>query len=262
MQPPSPGIGRERIPQRAAILDPGSRTPTPSVAPHVGDRQTPPKPVVQPARKTGGSAFGDDDHTLAGGAGYDQLGGGAPGKPGTAGHGKRPGGGGVAPTLPPPTNGPVVPGAMYKILGFDPDGPSEWGQAINTPNDAYLGLEASKAAIKATGLEYKGQPKVNNEADAFRHALWHYKMTRAIGAKAAKRFGDAHERSGSNKKGAILMDLYNNEVGRRLALDPKNSNRRDEDVILEAIRNGQLQIHPFNVPYSGLPQRPGSSSRW
>lgn len=41
------------------------------------------------------------------------------------------------------------------------------------------------------------------------------------------------------------MDLYNNNVGRRLALDPANRGRQAEEVILEAIQNGKLQTRPF-----------------
>ena len=39
---------RAPSPQRPTILEPGFRALTPPAAPHVGDRQAPPKPVVQP----------------------------------------------------------------------------------------------------------------------------------------------------------------------------------------------------------------------
>ena len=265
--PAAPDVGdrpaRVRTPasRRPTLLSPDFGVATPSAAPNVGDRQTPPESVGRSARKTGGSAFGDDDPVLAGGSGRERPGDGGSAKPAASGHGKPPGVGGVAPNLPPPTNDRVVPGDLYRILDYDPDGSSELSEGFSSLYDGAIGWLGSRAARRATDLEYKGQLKGDNEADAGRHALWHYKMTKAISAEAAKRFGDAHERSGSDTEGSLLMDLYNNEIGRRLALDPKNSNRRDEDVILEAIRNGRLQTRPFIVPYSGLTRRPGSSSR-
>ena len=60
--------------------------------------------------------------------------------------------------------------------------------------------------------------------DAFRHALWNYRMTQIIGKSEAKKFGDAHEEgnffltgySGGNNAASKAMDLYNNNVGRNL----------------------------------------------
>ena len=43
------------------------------------------------------------------------------------------------------------------------------------------------------------------------------------------------------------MDLYNNNLGRRLALEAKDSNRPAEEVIFEAMKSGQLQTRPFNI---------------
>jgi hypothetical protein len=43
------------------------------------------------------------------------------------------------------------------------------------------------------------------------------------------------------------MDLYNNNAGRRMALDPRNRDRRPEEVILEALRDGRLQTAPFRT---------------
>ena len=57
---------RTPAPQRGALLAPLARPLTPSAAPHAGGRQMPPKPVVQPARKTRGLAPGSGDYALAG----------------------------------------------------------------------------------------------------------------------------------------------------------------------------------------------------
>ena len=54
------------------------------------------------------------------------------------------------------------------------------------------------------------------------------------------------------------MDLFNNNVGRRLALDPANKGRPAEDVILDAMKKGQLQAQLFKIlfkPAPGIPSR-------
>ena len=97
--------------------------------------------------------------------------------------------------------------------------------------------------------------KQNDEADAFRHAYWNYMMTQSIGGEEAKKFGDAHEVTGAARSEAagndvtdeVLMDLYNNNMGRTLAQDPDNAGRDPAEVIQEAIANGDLRTTPFEV---------------
>jgi hypothetical protein len=43
------------------------------------------------------------------------------------------------------------------------------------------------------------------------------------------------------------MDLYNNRIGRMLALDPNNSNRDPVEVLMDAYKKGWLRISLFNV---------------
>jgi hypothetical protein len=42
-----------------------------------------------------------------------------------------------------------------------------------------------------------------------------------------------------------IFDVFN--VGRRLASDPRNRNRNDEEVVLEALQRGELQVGHFTV---------------
>jgi hypothetical protein len=155
----------------------------------------------------------------------------------------------VKPSLPSPTNQPIDPQALYEQLGYQHDGSGDYGNAIKHPLDAIKANRASDAAIAAAQSEYgKTNPALGNgEGDAFRHALWAYKMAKDIGDDGARRFGDAHERDGQ-PDGERLMDLYNNAVGRELAADPRNKDRSDEEVIREAIKAGRLQTKPFNIP--------------
>ncbi len=103
----------------------------------------------------------------------------------------------------------------------------------------------------------------DNDADAFRHALWSYRVTRALGEKVARDFGHAHERQNlendNSVKAQVLMDLENNRVGRTLALDSKNQDKRDVDVILEAMRKQKLLTSPPAIKpgYNPLNHRRG-----
>lgn len=152
-------------------------------------------------------------------------------------------------SLPEPTKEPVNPQALYDQLGYDANGNGDYGNAAKNPLDAIKAKSAANAATKAAKDEYgKENPSLGDgDGDAFRHALWAYKMAKEIGDGPAKAFGDAHERD-DRPDGERLMDLYNNALGRQLAADPNNQGRPDEDVIREAIRAGKLQTRPFNVP--------------
>jgi hypothetical protein len=88
-------------------------------------------------------------------------------------------------------------------------------------------------------------------------------MTKMLGANLAKQFGDAHEISEPGPRDERLMDLFNNNVGRRLAVDPRNKGRNDEQVVLDALNRGELQISPVTIaPGTVVPQarNPANSS--
>ena len=128
-------------------------------------------------------------------------------------------------------------------LGFDPRGPGPWSAALRNPIAAIYANEAAKAAEESTARKYPGVFPHNNEADAYRHALWSHLMTQGIGADAAKAFGDAHEMAGSGTSGPgpnseRLMDLHNNQIGRKLPNDQGRS-------LKEALEKGYLRIRPF-----------------
>lgn len=119
-------------------------------------------------------------------------------------------------------------------------------QAIKEkPLSSMLFLLSARSVQNTTREEFSDKKSLgDNDADAFRHALWNYLMTKMMGEKNAKHFADGHENIPNNPKGSKEMDLFNNAVGRALAKDPKNKNKKDIDVILEALKKGQLQIKP------------------
>jgi len=176
-----------------------------------------------------------------------------------------------------PTDDPVDAEALYKFLRFDPKGPGHRLQAIYdvfsnksdhrtlpsqlTPAAAEANAKSTMEEVKAlTGIfrelasldkKININPEIlgfNDAIDAFRHALWSFKMARAVGPRDARNWGNAHEVEGRESvPGERLMDLYNNNVGHRLAMDSRNKDREPKDVIMEALKNGLLQTRPFNI---------------
>ncbi len=89
---------------------------------------------------------------------------------------------------------------------------------------------------------------IDDTADAYRHALSSYIASIRFGERFAKDAGDINERDNLNdSRGARLMDLYNNAMGRELAKNHKNRLRKPEGVIDEALESGLLQTKPFQV---------------
>lgn len=140
------------------------------------------------------------------------------------------------------------PKEVYKRLEFDSKGPGEKELALNDPVAARRAIILREKVDSVTNKLFPGRPRHNTEVDAFRHAWWSYQVTQELSPEKAKEFGDAHEVSRPGPDSERTMDLYNNYIGRFLALDPKNKGRPAEDVIVEALNNGLLQTRPLNIP--------------
>ena len=68
-------------------------------------------------------------------------------------------------------------------------------------------------------------------------------MTDKIGEKKAKEFADAHEDVANNPSKHLEMDLHNNALGRRIAVENKGCGYDVfAEKILEAIANGEAVI--------------------
>ena len=79
----------------------------------------------------------------------------------------------------------------------------------------------------------------DGHGDAFRHAYWNALMVREYGADWARRFATAHERLPGNPADREAMDLFNNEVGRRIAAAHPDANPDELATLVEqAIRRG------------------------
>lgn len=99
-------------------------------------------------------------------------------------------------------------------------------------------LATFKATVNTLQIAQKEFPdlhNLHNKANAFRHAIWNIfiakecnKYTKDIDKVLAwtKRITDWHEEFSPNEEMAKLMDLHNNEVGRKyfFALEDKSKN--------------------------------------
>jgi hypothetical protein len=164
------------------------------------------------------------------------------------------------PDMPPPTDEPVDFEEWRERLNFDPEAPGDVDNLLNidTFGSALTAKSLGDEAERITKERFQGEFMGNSSADAFRHALWSYTVTEELGPELAKQFLDGHEAGpfqenvfdlagDPNRPGIQLMDLYNNNVGRLLALDPANKDRDPVEVVIEALEAGRLQTAEFNV---------------
>lgn len=79
--------------------------------------------------------------------------------------------------------------------------------------------------------------------DAFRHAYWNARLTTEFGESWTRQFATAHEGSNPGASTREAMDLYNNEVGRRIATENPNASPRElADLVGRALRDGELVV--------------------
>ncbi|MGW4896793.1 DUF6973 domain-containing protein [Kitasatospora sp. NPDC004240] len=83
----------------------------------------------------------------------------------------------------------------------------------------------------------------DSHRDAFRHAYWNALMTRRYGEKWTARYASAHEQLPGNPADREAMDLYNNEVGRKIAVaNPKASDEELARLIEDAVKRGDTVV--------------------
>lgn len=101
----------------------------------------------------------------------------------------------------------------------------------------------SVTADMVHGIEVSVAGKEDGHNDAFRHAYMSAMLTREYGAGFADAFGTAHEGVPGNSAHKEAMDLYNNEVGRRIAVENPNASSSDmADLIHRAIDDGEAVV--------------------
>ncbi len=83
----------------------------------------------------------------------------------------------------------------------------------------------------------------DNHTDAFRHTYWNALMTQRFGEQWTRDFATAHERLPANPATAEAMDLYNNELGRQIAVDNPDATPAElADLVEQAVSNGDTVI--------------------
>lgn len=141
---------------------------------------------------------------------------------------------------------------LYKELQFNPDGAGIYSVALRDVVGAHYARIFKDEAVKRVAELFPNIEPTDNEADAFRHAYFSFRLADKIGDKRAKSFTDAYEISNLNKLGGRCMDLWNNREGRRMSAESKGekvSDRRAlaEKLALEAIKSGRLVVKPFEL---------------
>ena len=85
--------------------------------------------------------------------------------------------------------------------------------------------------------------EIDNQTDAFRHAYASALMTQEFGAEWTAEFTTAHEGRENNYASSEAMDLYNNEIGRQIALANPNASREElAALVAEAVNNGETVV--------------------
>jgi hypothetical protein len=88
--------------------------------------------------------------------------------------------------------------------------------------------------------EWIGQ---DGHRDAFRHCYWNALLTKEFGASWTQQFTTAHEGVPGNFADREAMDLYNNEVGRKIAqANPKASEEELATLVEQALNAGKLVL--------------------
>jgi hypothetical protein len=158
-------------------------------------------------------------------------------------------------------NSPDAQAPRAEEFKFDPNGPGHFGAAMRDPLGFPYQVFAALGAWKKTAEKYPGVLSRDNEADAYKHAMWNYLMAQTVGKDRAKAFADAHEVSVPNATAEQLMDLYNNEKARNLPRGP--------NAVEDALRSGEFRTSPFRVPgddgqpkKTSVPGFPPITRRW
>jgi hypothetical protein len=98
-------------------------------------------------------------------------------------------------------------------------------------------------AYDTADQRFPNQGREDGHNDAFRHAYWNALMVKEYGADWATRFATAHERLPGNQTDREAMDLYNNELGRQVAIAHPNVSREElANLVEQAVRNGDAVV--------------------
>ena len=105
--------------------------------------------------------------------------------------------------------------------------------------------ELGDSAYDVADDRFPDQGPEDGHNDAFRHAYFNALMVREYGEDWARRYANAHEALPGNMVDREAMDLFNNEVGRQIAVEnPDASDEELADLVEQAIRDGDMVVIP------------------
>ncbi|WP_157171813.1 DUF6973 domain-containing protein [Nocardia higoensis] len=114
-------------------------------------------------------------------------------------------------------------------------------QGINAVGQALQMPELANAA----SLAYSPETKSDGHGDAFRHMYWNALMSQKFGEEWTETYATAHEKSGGNNAQREAMDLWNNELGRKIgAANPNATPEQLQELVRQEIEgeNGRAIV--------------------
>jgi hypothetical protein len=137
------------------------------------------------------------------------------------------------------------PGFPYNLI-VDPVSVTEAELALLEELSALELYELSDIkddAYEESQERFNGQGGEDGHQDAFRHAYASVLLALRFGEEFAESFTTAHETGVNNPADREAMDLYNNEVGRRIARENPSATLAElADLVFEAIENGEMIV--------------------
>lgn len=113
-------------------------------------------------------------------------------------------------------------------------------QGLSAVQDA---KDARQDAIHRAENVFDGTGLTDGHSDAWRHAYWNAQMTQRFGEEWAADFATAHERNPTSHPTPVAMDLHNNEVGRRIAMEhPDAGPEQLQELIKQAVLDGEMVV--------------------
>jgi hypothetical protein len=98
-------------------------------------------------------------------------------------------------------------------------------------------------SFEEADARFESADKDDDHNDAFRHAYWNALMVKEFGAEWAEDYATAHEQLPVNQGPREAMDLYNNEVGRNIAIaNPDASAEELADLVEKAVKDGETVV--------------------
>jgi len=113
------------------------------------------------------------------------------------------------------------------------------------------GIAAVGHAIKMpeiaedAAIAYSPDTKADGQGDAFRHMYWNALMAQKFGEDWTQTYATAHEMSGGNNPQREAMDLWNNELGRKIgAANPDATSEQLQELVRQEIEgdNGRALV--------------------